>query len=315
MTLTPTGLRFTGLTNFLIINFFTCPDSKSVVYSTSLKKQTAFFSIPNSWQVFVETIYDVPSQLLFDNVNVDGKKYFPYISMIFVFIIIINFSKLHIALDAPSFWQAGFQDPASIWVEGLWALDKHVPFVLGFAVLFVVWFFVCAVCYLVVPDGQTKSKFAHSIKLEFVGLSVLALVFFFPWVILGESWDIPVVRLEEKELPFLEEDLVQSTEQAKCTENPLLCNSPESLNKAVFIELDNLFWSFKAYPVRNVLTILYAVPDSFWSLELSEKREIVLEALQLEDEKKLLREGRMVRAMQVVFVACWVIFLWPSGGG
>ena len=270
MTLKPAVLRFTGLTNFLVINFFTCPDSNSVVYSTSLKNQTAFFSIPNSWQVFVETIYDVPSQLLFDNVNVEGKKYFPYISMIFVFIIIINFSKPHIALDSPFFWQTGSWNPASIWVGGLWALDKHVPFVLGIAVLFVVWFFVCAVCYLGVPDGQTKTKFAHFIKLEFVGLSVLALVFFFPWIILGESWDIPVVRLEEKELPFLEEDLVQSTEQAKCTENPLLCNSPESLNKAVFIELDNLFWSFKAYPVRNVLTILYAVPDSFWSLELSE---------------------------------------------
>jgi ATP synthase subunit 6 len=83
-----------SVTNFLIINFLTLVFFISVVYSTSIKQktknQTAFFLIPNSWQVFVETIYDVPSQLLFDNVNVEGEKYFPYISMIFVFIIFNN---------------------------------------------------------------------------------------------------------------------------------------------------------------------------------------------------------------------------------
>ena len=105
-----------SVTNFLIINFLTVVLFISVVYSTSIKKTNkktnSFFLIPNSWQVFVETIYDVPSQLLFDNVNVEGEKYFPYISMIFVFIIFNNligllpysFSKPQAALDAPSSW-------------------------------------------------------------------------------------------------------------------------------------------------------------------------------------------------------------------
>jgi ATP synthase subunit 6 len=87
------GLDF-SITNFLIINILTLGFFISIVYYLSLTQnkinQTAFFLIPNSWQVCVETLYDVVSQLLFDNVNVEGEKYFPYISMIFSFIIFNN---------------------------------------------------------------------------------------------------------------------------------------------------------------------------------------------------------------------------------
>lgn len=87
------GLDF-SITNFLIINILTLGFFIIIVYYFSLKhnkiNQTAFFFIPNSWQVCVETLYDVVSQLLFDNVNVEGEKYFPYISMIFSFIIFNN---------------------------------------------------------------------------------------------------------------------------------------------------------------------------------------------------------------------------------
>ena len=87
------GLDF-SITNFLIINLLTLSFFVSIVYYFSLKQnkinQTAFFLIPNSWQVCLETLYDVVSQLLFDNVNVEGEKYFPYISMIFSFIIFNN---------------------------------------------------------------------------------------------------------------------------------------------------------------------------------------------------------------------------------
>jgi ATP synthase subunit 6 len=87
------GLDF-SVTNFLIITILTLSFFISIVYCFSLKQnktsQTVFFVIPNSWQVCVETLYDVVSQLLFDNVNVEGEKYFPYISMIFIFIVFNN---------------------------------------------------------------------------------------------------------------------------------------------------------------------------------------------------------------------------------
>merc|ERR1712066_1030341 len=58
-----------------------------------LNKET-FFIIPNTWQIFIETVYDMVSQLLFDNINIEGEKYFPYVSMIFVFILFSNLSGL-----------------------------------------------------------------------------------------------------------------------------------------------------------------------------------------------------------------------------
>jgi hypothetical protein len=216
--------------------------------------------------------------------------------------------KMKIFLNVPYFWQAGFKDVFSILI------NEHLLFLLIVGVFFLGWLLVCIVYYFVEFNNRSNSKFVHSKELDTIWPWLLALVFFSPWIILGEAWDISAVRLEEK-WRFLEEEVVQSTEQAKCTENPLLCNSPESLNKAVFIELDNLFWSLRGYPVRRILTILYAVPDSFWSLEFSEKLDIVLEALKLEDDIRVRREGCRVRAIQIVFVVCWVMFLWPSGGG
>ena len=193
--------------------------------------------------------------------------------------------------------------------------NKHFAFLLMITVLFVVWLFVCAVYFFVGLRNRKNSKSVHSKKLEVIWPWLLALVFFSPWIIMGEAWDISVAYLEEEKFPFLEEEVVQSMEQAKCTENPFLCNNPESLNKAVFVELDNLFWSLRSYPVRRILTVLYAVPDSFWSLEFLEKRGIVLEALKLEDDNKVRREGHRVRAIQIVFVVCLVMFLRSSGGG
>ena len=38
----------------------------------------------------VEALYEVSSQLLFDNINKDGEKYFPFISVIFIFVLFSN---------------------------------------------------------------------------------------------------------------------------------------------------------------------------------------------------------------------------------
>jgi len=56
--------------------------------------ESPFYVVPNTWQIFVETLYDIVSQLLFDNLNSKGEKYFPYISMVFVFILLSNLSGL-----------------------------------------------------------------------------------------------------------------------------------------------------------------------------------------------------------------------------
>jgi F0F1-type ATP synthase membrane subunit a len=40
--------------------------------------------------VLVEELYEASSQLLFDNINKDGEKYFPFISVIFTFVLFSN---------------------------------------------------------------------------------------------------------------------------------------------------------------------------------------------------------------------------------
>jgi ATP synthase subunit 6 len=83
-----------SFTNLLLINIVTLIFFSSIVYffsaDTNYLKETLFFVIPNSWQVFIETLYEVVAQLVFDNTNMKGEQYFPFISMIFVFILFNN---------------------------------------------------------------------------------------------------------------------------------------------------------------------------------------------------------------------------------
>jgi ATP synthase subunit 6 len=83
-----------SFTNLLLINIVTLIFFSSIVYFFSSDrnylKETLFFVIPNSWQVFIETLYEVVAQLVFDNTNMKGEQYFPFISMIFIFILFNN---------------------------------------------------------------------------------------------------------------------------------------------------------------------------------------------------------------------------------
>ena len=77
------------LVNLLVLVFF----SAVVIFfssSSNYLKKTSFFFIPSTWQVLVETLYEVSSQLLFDNINKDGEKYFPFISVVFTFVLFSN---------------------------------------------------------------------------------------------------------------------------------------------------------------------------------------------------------------------------------
>ena len=84
--------------NILLMNIITLLFFRKIIQLFSSKKNylnnTTFFLIPNSWQVFVESTHDTVLQLLFDNVNMKGEKYFPYFSMIFLFILLSNLSGL-----------------------------------------------------------------------------------------------------------------------------------------------------------------------------------------------------------------------------
>merc|ERR1712066_1124025 len=50
----------------------------------------SIFVVPNNWQIFLEILNDVVIQLTFDNFNVKGEKYLPFISSLFLFILFNN---------------------------------------------------------------------------------------------------------------------------------------------------------------------------------------------------------------------------------
>ena len=83
-----------SLTNLMLINIIILLLFSLIVYFFSSDinylGETTFFFIPNSWQVLIETVYETSSQLLFDNINIEGEKYFPFISVLFTFILFSN---------------------------------------------------------------------------------------------------------------------------------------------------------------------------------------------------------------------------------
>jgi F-type H+-transporting ATPase subunit a len=81
-----------SLTNMLFINFIVILVFSSVIYfiSSSNNIETTFFLIPSVWQTLVETIYETAAQLVFDNLNEEGEKFFPFIAVMFTFILFNN---------------------------------------------------------------------------------------------------------------------------------------------------------------------------------------------------------------------------------
>jgi len=83
-----------SITNLVLVNFLVLVFFSAIVlfFSSNLNhsKETSFFFIPSTWQTLVETLYEASLQLLFDNINKDGEKYFPFISVIFTFVLFSN---------------------------------------------------------------------------------------------------------------------------------------------------------------------------------------------------------------------------------
>jgi F-type H+-transporting ATPase subunit a len=77
-----------SLTNLLLISLFTLLLFFFLVIFSS--KNNSFFFIPHIWQYFLEIINETVTTLLYDNINKEGEKYFPFIAVIFTFIILVN---------------------------------------------------------------------------------------------------------------------------------------------------------------------------------------------------------------------------------
>ena len=83
-----------SFTNALLINIIILTGFGIVLYcNSSIKNNTktiSFFLYPNNWQALIEFIYIVISQLVFDLITSNNKKYFPFIVILFLFILFNN---------------------------------------------------------------------------------------------------------------------------------------------------------------------------------------------------------------------------------
>lgn len=83
-----------SLTNMLFINLIVLVIFSAIVYCFSADSnylgETSYYFIPNVWQTLVEIIYETAAQLVFDNLNEEGEKYFPFIAVLFTFILFNN---------------------------------------------------------------------------------------------------------------------------------------------------------------------------------------------------------------------------------
>ena len=83
-----------SITNSLLISILTLAIFSNMVFFFSSNEnylnKVPFFFIPNNWQMLIEALYEVVSKLVFDNVSLEGEKYFPYIAVLFTFILFSN---------------------------------------------------------------------------------------------------------------------------------------------------------------------------------------------------------------------------------
>nr|YP_009495483.1 ATPase subunit 6 [Toxarium undulatum]AWQ64130.1 ATPase subunit 6 [Toxarium undulatum] len=81
-----TNLMLSNLIMIIFYSLFVYLLSSNVNYLT----ESSFFLVPNVWQIIIETLYETIMQLLFDSINIEGEKYFPFISVLFSFILFSN---------------------------------------------------------------------------------------------------------------------------------------------------------------------------------------------------------------------------------
>ena len=73
----------------MFINILVLLFCSFIVYLITSKDKTSYF-LPCNWQNIIESIYDTGYTLLFDNLNIKGEQYFPFISILFIYILLAN---------------------------------------------------------------------------------------------------------------------------------------------------------------------------------------------------------------------------------
>jgi ATP synthase subunit 6 len=83
-----------SITNALLINIIVFVCISGILHFSSSNKnylnKPSFFFIPNPWQIIIESTYEMISQLVFDLISTKSEKYFPFITVIFSFILFNN---------------------------------------------------------------------------------------------------------------------------------------------------------------------------------------------------------------------------------
>jgi F-type H+-transporting ATPase subunit a len=83
-----------SITNFLIINFLYFFIIFCIIFfnsfSLNYSQNASFYFVSNCWQKFIELISSIVAQLITDIITNENDKFFPFISLIFNFILFSN---------------------------------------------------------------------------------------------------------------------------------------------------------------------------------------------------------------------------------
>jgi ATP synthase subunit 6 len=88
------SFQFAGIdlsvTNFLVVSLLTLFVIQSFVFLIKESSTNSFFAIPSGWQNLIEKLYALVTQLLSDIITTGSEKYFPFVSVLFMFILTNN---------------------------------------------------------------------------------------------------------------------------------------------------------------------------------------------------------------------------------
>lgn len=79
-----------SLTNYSLIAILFVGFFFTYLYILVNRKNFSLFFIPNRWQAIIETMYKVLVSMVTDNVGPKGEKYFPFIFVLFLFVVLSN---------------------------------------------------------------------------------------------------------------------------------------------------------------------------------------------------------------------------------
>jgi ATP synthase subunit 6 len=77
-------------TNFLLVSLLTIFVIRGFVFLIKEPNSNSFFVIPNGWQHIIEKLYALVTQLLSDIITTGSERYFPFVSVLFMFILSNN---------------------------------------------------------------------------------------------------------------------------------------------------------------------------------------------------------------------------------